>query len=194
MKLITDEQLEQMTQNGTHQWIGTEMSVFHGESGTTYFRPDLDRPFMFQCLRCNAHFVAGECSNCANSHFEVSQGGGLGIFCRACEQGFTNWTCDECGTKNPAAKTLFILNKKGGCFVATAAYGSTLAEEVIALNHFRDQVLLRSKTGTAFVKLYYRISPPLAAVIAEHKLLRAATRKFFLSPIIRLLKSLKLGD
>jgi tetratricopeptide (TPR) repeat protein len=81
--------------------------------------------------------------------------------------------------------------KKGMCFVATAAYGSALAPEVVALKTFRDQVLLRSRLGTRFVDLYYHFSPPLAAVIARSALLRAATRKLFLTPILRLLKVAK---
>ncbi len=62
------------------------------------------------------------------------------------------------------------------CFIATAAYGSFLAEEVELLRHFRDQVLLRAELGRQFVRLYYRYSPPLAAAIAEREWAKRVVR------------------
>lgn len=64
----------------------------------------------------------------------------------------------------------------GGCFIATAAYGSYLHPKVAELRSFRDSYLLTNAPGRLFVALYYRVSPPLARVIAEHDLLRAAAR------------------
>lgn len=84
--------------------------------------------------------------------------------------------------------------KKGMCFVATAAYGSPLAPEVILLSNFRDEVLLNSVFGRAFVKFYYFVSPPLASTIAKTEILRTATRRIFLAPILRLLKAAKFGS
>jgi hypothetical protein len=78
--------------------------------------------------------------------------------------------------------------KKGMCFVATAAYGSPLAPEVVLLSRFRDEVLLSSKWGTLFVNLYYFTSPPLARLIAKAQFLRTVTRVLLLKPILRLLK------
>jgi hypothetical protein len=77
---------------------------------------------------------------------------------------------------------------KGGCFIATAAYGSSLSTEVVLLSRFRDEVLLPSKLGALFVTFYYKVSPPLASLIAKAEFLRAATRGLFLAPLLRLLK------
>jgi hypothetical protein len=71
----------------------------------------------------------------------------------------------------------------GGCFIATAAYGSYLDPHVMVLRHFRDNVLLQSEAGTAFVKFYYKHSPPIADFIAQHDTLRMFMR-LALTPLI----------
>ena len=41
----------------------------------------------------------------------------------------------------------------GGCFIATAAYGSPMAEEIQILRKFRDEYLLTNRMGQALVDL-----------------------------------------
>lgn len=64
----------------------------------------------------------------------------------------------------------------GGCFIATAAYGSKMERDVVILRRFRDEYLLPTSLGRAFVNFYYRTSPPLAASIAKHEYVRAGVR------------------
>jgi YVTN family beta-propeller protein len=64
----------------------------------------------------------------------------------------------------------------GACFVATAAYGSSMAGEVVTLRRYRDEYLLKSEAGRAFVQLYYRYSPAVADTIRERDWLRAVVR------------------
>jgi len=71
----------------------------------------------------------------------------------------------------------------GGCFIATAAFGSGLAPEVVTLREFRDRYLLTNGPGQAFVDWYYRVSPNAAAFIAEHESLRTAVR-WGLAPVV----------
>lgn len=52
--------------------------------------------------------------------------------------------------------------RKGGCYIATAVYGSYEAPAVMTLRRFRDATLQASGAGRAFVRFYYAISPPLA--------------------------------
>jgi hypothetical protein len=70
-----------------------------------------------------------------------------------------------------------------GCFIATAAYGSYLHPKVMLLRSFRDNYLLTNPPGRALVAAYYRLSPPLAAIIARHDTLRF-TARLFLAPVI----------
>jgi hypothetical protein len=64
----------------------------------------------------------------------------------------------------------------GGCFIATAAFGSPLAPQVRLLREFRDRYLLTNGPGQLFTAAYYRISPPLADLVAESEILRAIVR------------------
>jgi len=72
----------------------------------------------------------------------------------------------------------------GGCFIATAAYGTPTAKQIDVLREFRDNVLLKSMVGSAFVDLYYRTSPPIADFIAGDELLRALVRELLVDPIV----------
>jgi hypothetical protein len=62
------------------------------------------------------------------------------------------------------------------CFIATAAYGSALHEDVAWLRSFRDQYLLTNKPGRAFVAFYYEHSPTIADFLRDHEALRTVTR------------------
>lgn len=64
----------------------------------------------------------------------------------------------------------------GGCFIATAAFGSELEPHVYLLKQFRDQVLLPKQWGKQFVSLYYKYSPPVADMIAQHATLKGIVR------------------
>ncbi|MDR3162727.1 MAG: choice-of-anchor D domain-containing protein [Helicobacteraceae bacterium] len=81
-------------------------------------------------------------------------------------------------------------NKDGGyCFIATAAYGSYLSSEVETLRFFRDRWLLSGRVpfGEWFVRTYYKLSPPIAAYIAESNSLRFFARAL-LTPIVYAIK------
>ena len=69
------------------------------------------------------------------------------------------------------------------CFVATAAYGSLMANDVTLLRGFRDRVLESSILGELAVETYYTFGPIAAGMISESDLLRASARTI-LGPII----------
>jgi hypothetical protein len=71
----------------------------------------------------------------------------------------------------------------GPCFIATAAYGTTMAQEIDILRKFRDEILLPNSLGAQFVSFYYKISPPIARFISRHDFLRTIVREGFVGPI-----------
>ncbi len=71
------------------------------------------------------------------------------------------------------------------CFIATAAFGSTMAPEVERFRQFRDGVLMKHSWGRAFVEFYYKHSPRAAKFIGDNEILRTLTR-WLLYPILGL--------
>jgi hypothetical protein len=72
------------------------------------------------------------------------------------------------------------------CFVATAAYGSPLVDEVTRLRAFRDRYLRRQVVGELLVEAYYTFGPAAAAVIRPSPDLRRLARTA-LAPVVDLI-------
>lgn len=77
----------------------------------------------------------------------------------------------------------------GGCFIATAVYGTSTARQLNVLREFRDVVLLNSTLGSRLVDLYYQVSPPIAEFIAEHGVVRTLVRELLIDPIVWLVEA-----
>lgn len=75
-----------------------------------------------------------------------------------------------------------------GCFIATAIYGSAYEHEVLLLQRFRDDIMLKSFFGKLFVLIYYFISPPMAKIIAKSDFLRKVSKAILINPILRIAK------
>jgi len=78
-----------------------------------------------------------------------------------------------------APKTTSGANSKssGGCYVATAVYGSYDCPQVWTLRRYRDNTLANSAFGRAFVKVYYTVSPTLVKWFGETKWFSKLWRK-----------------
>jgi hypothetical protein len=95
---------------------------------------------------------------------------------------------DKCHNLGPIAIATFTTppvppGHVDACFVATAAYGSRLANDVEMLRRFRDVMLQSTVLGELAVETYYTFGPAVAGVIGESELLRTLARDF-LSPIV----------
>jgi hypothetical protein len=78
--------------------------------------------------------------------------------------------------------------QKSGCFIVTAACGSSMAPEVLVLSRFRDAVLMRSPRGRAFTRIYYACSPRAATFIAHRPVLRTWVRHCVVRPAVYFVK------
>jgi hypothetical protein len=75
----------------------------------------------------------------------------------------------------------------GGCLIATATYGSEMATEVQQLRELRDNQLLNTESGIAFMEMfndvYYSFSPIIADYERENPLFKEAV-KIAITPMI----------
>lgn len=109
------------------------------------------------------------------------------------DEGFTfsHWSGDASGSLNPITvrmdtdKSIMAYfsrpssREEGGesdCFIATACYGTPMADEVRSLTAFRDRYLLTIPEGKAFIDIYQKISPGLVDFIKDREQLKMIIR------------------
>lgn len=71
-------------------------------------------------------------------------------------------------SKSSVDKTT-VSNTEGGCYVATAVYGSYDCPEVWTLRRYRDNTLASTWYGIVFIKTYYAISPTIVKLFGNTK-------------------------
>ena len=85
----------------------------------------------------------------------------------------------------------------GGCLIATAAYGTELAPQVQLLREIRDNTVLQTQSGSAFIdsfnSFYYSFSPSIADLERQNPVFREAV-KMAVTPLISSLAILDYVD
>jgi len=85
----------------------------------------------------------------------------------------------------------------GGCLIATAAFGSELAPQVQMLREIRDNTILGTTSGTAFMtgfnQFYYSFSPTIADWERENPIFQDAV-KIIITPLLTSLSILNYVD
>ncbi|MFB5598597.1 MAG: CFI-box-CTERM domain-containing protein, partial [Nitrosopumilaceae archaeon] len=75
----------------------------------------------------------------------------------------------------------------GGCLIATAAFGSELSPQVQQLREVRDNIVLETESGSAFMtgfnEFYYSFSPTIADLERENPLFRESV-KLVITPLL----------
>jgi hypothetical protein len=88
----------------------------------------------------------------------------------------------EWGKHRKANKT------SGGCYIATACYGSYDCTQILTFRNFRDEYLSQTITGRIFIKTYYTLSPSIARWLKNNHRTNTFIRKNLLDPIYDFLK------
>jgi len=85
----------------------------------------------------------------------------------------------------------------GGCLIATATFGSELAPQVQQLRELRDNSLLQTESGSAFMEsfnqFYYSFSPAIADLERENPVFKEAV-KLAITPLLTSLSILNYVD
>lgn len=81
----------------------------------------------------------------------------------------------------------------GGCLIATATFGSELSPQIQNLRELRDNVILSTNSGMAFMsgfnQIYYSFSPTVADLEREYPLFKEAV-KLAITPMVSTLSIL----
>ena len=88
-------------------------------------------------------------------------------------------------------------NEGGGCLIATAAFGSEMAPQVQQLREIRDNIVMTTESGTAFMtgfnQVYYSFSPYVADYERQNPIFKEAV-KVTLTPLLTSLTLLNYVD
>jgi hypothetical protein len=79
-----------------------------------------------------------------------------------------------------------VEQKSGGCYVATAVYGSYDCPQVWTLRRYRDNSLRNTWYGDPLIKMYYTISPLIVKSFGRTKWFQLYCRKYLDKFIARL--------
>jgi hypothetical protein len=90
-------------------------------------------------------------------------------------------------SSDPMTSTNPGIPRGGGCLIATATYGSEMSTEVQQLRELRDNQLMNTESGSAFMgafnDIYYSFSPVIADYERENPLFKEAV-KIAITPMI----------
>jgi len=103
-----------------------------------------------------------------------------------------------CGTGTHFVNGVCVADAQGGgCLIATAAYGSELSEQVQFLREMRDNTVLGTESGFAFMEtfnsIYYTFSPTIADLQRQSPIFKNIVQ-VAIAPLLSSLSILSIAD
>jgi hypothetical protein len=103
-----------------------------------------------------------------------------------------------CGTGTHYVNGVCVADRQGGgCLIATAAYGSEMSEQVQLLREMRDNTVLGTDSGSAFMdtfnSIYYTFSPTIADLERQSPIFKN-TVQVIITPLLSSLSILSIAD
>ncbi len=111
--------------------------------------------------------------------------------------GTNTHTLEIIGTESISTNNTSNTADDNGCLIATAAYGSELSSQVQLLREIRDDIILETESGTAFMnsfnQFYYSFSPTIADWQRQNHIFKEAV-KMTITPLVSSLAILNYVD
>ncbi len=95
-----------------------------------------------------------------------------------------SWYADTPSAAGVRLGELIHETRKKGCYIVTATCGAC-SHEVSLFYHVRDEYLAKHFLGRIFIRLYYFISPPLAALLNKNDTLKKLSYSLIVRPMYR---------
>jgi len=105
----------------------------------------------------------------------------------------------ECGEGTDLVDGMCVIveQRRGGCLIATATYGSEMAPQVQLLREIRDNQLMSTDSGVSFMtgfnQLYYSFSPTIADLERESPAFKEAV-KIGITPLLSSLSIMEYAE
>ena len=172
---------------------GSKISAFRHDSGTIVFDIDDNAPILLKIP-----------NSLISSPLEISLNNKLIEYRNYYQNSTHSWIRigpQESGSIKIAEKmpidTIPREPQGGGCLIATATFGSELAPQVQQLRELRDNTLLQTSSGSAFMtgfnQLYYSFSPTIADWERQNPVFKESV-KIILTPLLASLSILNYVD
>lgn len=138
----------------------------------------MSEKYVYTCKKCGFDNSSGskKCNSCGHN---------IGYTYNT----YFRWACPNCRTLNMESNSTcsgchnYQKKSSGGCYIATACYGSYEATEVLKFREFRDNYLSKKVFGRIFIKIYYSFSPKLAKKLENYPKVNSFIRVYFLDKI-----------
>ena len=187
--LISDksEELRQVVESGQLNIISQEQVIINGKDA---YVTNAEGLFSANGQEYNVKFIEVVIHS-SDNYYTFSYSNGVDDFDSQLER------FDETIDSFKKLSEESITEENGGCLIATATFGSEMAPQVQKLRELRDNTILPTQSGTAFMsafnQLYYSFSPTIADFERESPLFKEFV-KLTITPMLSTLSILNYAE